>query len=185
MQRWTVWALCSVLAVAELAAVLAADPATPAPASSPSASPQASLTPCPVTEPNGNTPPPEATVAGRGAGGYGNEALWTALWMWDEGEIPVPLSHVLPDGSLGELKWSWFRYVPGRLSIEGRRLDAPAPPLRAHIPEGYGDRGFQPVGLIFPTGGCWEITGRVGTGSLSFVTLVVPPPSAATPEATP
>jgi len=55
---------------------------------------------------------------------------------------------------------------------EGRRLDEPASPLRAEIPAGYGDFGFQSSALIFPTPGCWEVTGHVGTASLTFVTLV-------------
>jgi hypothetical protein len=73
------------------------------------------------------------------------------------------------------MKWPWYRWVAGTLTIEGRRLDAPAPPLEAWIPDGYGDSGFQVSGITFPTDGCWEITGRVGEGSLTFVVLVVYP----------
>jgi hypothetical protein len=61
----------------------------------------------------------------------------------------------------------------GKLTIHGKRLDASAPPLRADIPEGYGDTGFQATGLIFPTEGCWEVTGKVGQTSVTFVTRVV------------
>lgn len=57
------------------------------------------------------------------------------------------------------------------LAIEGRRLDGPAGPIRAHISD-YGPIGFQPVGLMFASPGCWEITGRVADKTLSFVTLV-------------
>jgi len=57
--------------------------------------------------------------------------------------------------------------------MHGKRLDAPAPPLRAIIPEGYGDTGFQATGLIFPTEGCWEVTGEVGDTRVTFVTRVV------------
>jgi len=70
------------------------------------------------------------------------------------------------------MKWGWRRGVRGQLRIEGRRLDESAPPLRADIPAGYGDFGFQASALIFPTPGCWEVTGRVGAASLTFVTLV-------------
>jgi hypothetical protein len=147
---------------------------------------------CPVTRPNdvpypefGEVEPPSARDPDP-EGGYGNDALWTNLWMWGEGEVPVPSSHVLPDGSFGEMKWAWYRYVPGTLTIDGRRLDAPAPPLRASVPEGYGSTGFQVSGIIFPTEGCWEITGRVGDASLTFVTLVIPPPGMTVPpRATP
>jgi hypothetical protein len=53
-----------------------------------------------------------------------------------------------------------------------RRLDGPAPPLRADVPAGYGQAGFQASGVDFPTEGCWEVTGAVGGATLSFVTFV-------------
>ena len=56
---------------------------------------------------------------------------------------------------------------------QGRRLDGDAPALEASIPDGYGNTGFQATGLSFPTPGCWEVTGRVGEASLTFVTWVV------------
>lgn len=61
--------------------------------------------------------------------------------------------------------------------ITGHRLDAPAPPLPVVVlrgPEdGYGETGFHTGGLLFPSEGCWEVTGSVDTESLTFVTLVV------------
>ena len=79
----------------------------------------------------------------------------------------------LPDGSL-RMKFGWFRGqgVRGKLTIHGKRLDAPAPPLRARISEGMGETGFQATALIFPTEGCWEVTGEVGDARLTFVTRV-------------
>jgi hypothetical protein len=71
------------------------------------------------------------------------------------------------------MKFWWTRYIKGQLTIDGHRLDGSAPPLRAHIPAGYGDIGFQATGLIFPTPGCWEATGHVENGHLTFVTRVV------------
>jgi hypothetical protein len=65
------------------------------------------------------------------------------------------------------------RGISGRLSIQGRRLDASAPLLGAEVSDGYGDRGFQASGVIFPTEGCWEITGQVGTARLTFVNFVI------------
>lgn len=138
-----------------------------------------------MTVPNGEQPPPGANVFGRGEGGHGNGELWTNVWMWGEGEVLVPASHVGANGSFGMMKWSWYRHVPGTLAIEGRRLDAPARPLRADIPDGYGERGFQVSGLAFPSAGCWEITGRVGGASLRFVTRVVAPWGAGGAAATP
>jgi hypothetical protein len=33
--------------------------------------------------------------------------------------------------------------------------------------------GFQATSLVFPTPGCWEVTGRIGDKSLAFVIAVV------------
>jgi hypothetical protein len=139
---------------------------------SPSAPARASAAPdiaCEVTRPNGETPPGEAASPDV----HGNGALWT--WLWPEGTVvfePGGPGFVEPDGSLS-MKFGWWRGIRGRLRIEGRRLDTPARPLRAHIPSGYGDVGFQPTSLIFSTAGCWEVTGRVGDASLTFVTRVI------------
>ena len=130
------------------------------------ASPQLiDLPACPVTAPNGNTPPDETYAPEY----HGNGALFTMLWP--DGNILMGPHNVEPDGSLS-MKFGWVRGVAGKLAIEGRRLDADAPPLRADIPDGYGDSGFQVSALIFPTEGCWEVTGRVGDAALTFVTRV-------------
>jgi hypothetical protein len=71
------------------------------------------------------------------------------------------------------MKFPWERSVRGQLTIDGRRLDALAPPLRADIPCCYGDIGFQATALIFATPGCWEVTGHVGDANLTFITNVV------------
>jgi len=141
------------------------------------ASPKAPAS-CPITRPNGNHQPGDS-----GVGGYGNDDLWTNVYMWSmDGTVPVDGGHVLADGEFGDMKWAWWRYVPGKLTIEGRRLDGPARPLRAIVPDGYGNIGFQVSGLIFPTGGCWEVTGNVGDASLTFVTFVIPPPEPFVPH---
>ncbi|HEV8636801.1 MAG TPA: hypothetical protein VG370_21490 [Chloroflexota bacterium] len=124
---------------------------------------------CPVTVANASTPPGERASPSY----HGNGQLWTALWT--EGTVVFRSGgpgSTEPDGALG-MKWPWWRGVAGRLSIEGRRLDGPAPPLRAQIPDGYGESGFQATGLIFPAEGCWEVNGRAGAASLTFVTRVV------------
>ncbi|MBI5880090.1 MAG: hypothetical protein HZB53_20770 [Chloroflexi bacterium] len=121
---------------------------------------------CPVTAPNGKTPPGEQPSAAH----YGNEALVTVLWP--NGTVLVQADQVERDGTLG-MKFPWWRLMPGVLSIEGRRLDAVAPPLRAQITDGYGDRGLQATRLFFPAAGCWQVTGKLGDASLTFVTRVV------------
>jgi len=97
--------------------------------------------------------------------------------LWPEGTVvfrPGGPGSIEPDGSLA-MKFGWTRGegLRGKLKIHGRRLDASAPPLRASIPDGYGDTGFQATALIFPTEGCWEVTGEVGETRLTFVTRVV------------
>lgn len=123
---------------------------------------------CPVTAPNGR-----GRAGQRGGGNHGNEALATSLWTAGRVDFrPGGPGCVEPNGYLG-MKWPWWRSVRGALTIEGRRLDGSAGPLRASIPKGYGETGFQSTGLLFAGPGCWEVTGRVGDASLSFVTLVV------------
>jgi hypothetical protein len=126
--------------------------------------------PCAVTRPKGTAPPVDLDP-----GWYGNGALATQLWMWGEGTVVIPPDLVQRDQALGPLKWAWYRHHRGDLSVEGRRLDAPAPPLRADVSAGYGDAGFQPVALTFPTAGCWEVTGRVGDARLTLVAPVAAP----------
>ena len=60
----------------------------------------------------------------------------------------------------------------GDLAIVTRRLDATTAPLPADVPGGYGDTGFQVSGLNFPAAGCWEVSGRVGGNTLTFVVNV-------------
>ena len=74
------------------------------------------------------------------------------------------------DGSI-DAKFGWWRAGSGKIKISGRRLDASAPPLRAHVPDGYGP-GFQATGLTFPTTGCWRVTGRYLESQISFTLLV-------------
>lgn len=85
--------------------------------------------------------------------------------------MDIPPDAVEANGTLG-IKVFWWRGVTGRLTVVGQRLDAPAPPLRVRIPEGYGDSGFQSTGYYFPTEGCWEVTGSVGSDELTIVTVV-------------
>ncbi len=123
----------------------------------------AAVDPCPITHPNGSKPPGPTF----GAEFHGNGSIWVGLWHSN-----VVVWNAQPDGSV-ETKFGWWRGVPGTLRIEGHRLDAPAPSLIGHVPNGYGDSGFQASGITFPSEGCWQVTGRVGEASLTFVTLVL------------
>jgi len=125
--------------------------------------------PCPVTRPNGNLPPGE--TARSGSRYLGNGALWTVLYA--NPFRPRP-EDVRADGSI-EIKVPWWRGVVGRLTIAGRRLDGDAPPASAWIPTGYGRTGFQSTAVTYPTPGCWEVTGRAGGASLTFISLILKP----------
>ena len=125
---------------------------------------------CAVTAPNGVAAAADETPTARS---YGNPHV--SVLLWPEGTVVFRAGghgFLTRSEALG-MKFGWQRGVTGRLTIDGRRLDAPASPLRAEVPGGYGDRGFQATYLIFPTPGCWEVTGRVGEASVTFVTRVV------------
>lgn len=123
---------------------------------------------CPVSRPNGGHP------AGQPPGRWyhGTGGLWT--FLWPNGTAPIPHGNVQRNGWL-YLKFPWWRGPGshGNVTIHGRRLDKPAPPLQADVPDGYGDRGFQASAILFPTVGCWQVTGRAGRGTLTMVLRVV------------
>ena len=103
---------------------------------------------------------------------YGNGSLWVGA-LWPNGDVIMTRDDVGPDGRLG-MKFGWYRLTNGYLTITGRRLDAPAPPASGlTFPGGYGLTGFNASGVIFPTEGCWQVTGRVGRVALTFVTFVI------------
>ena len=123
---------------------------------------------CSVTKPNGYTPRAEPTARNR----HGNKALSTVLNP--EGTVEFRSGgpgFVLPDGSL-MMKFPWWKETQDKLTITGRRLDAPAPPLRADV-GASDDFHMVPTYIIFPTIGCWEVTGKAGNATLTFVTRVV------------
>jgi hypothetical protein len=114
---------------------------------------------------------------GRDGFNYGNARLRAHL-NWKDGRLRAgtfpdggSIATINPDGTIWA-KQGWWRGLPGVLRVTGRRLDAPAPPLRADIRGGYGTQGFIPVGLTFPTVGCWRVTGRLGPASLTYVVRV-------------
>jgi hypothetical protein len=126
--------------------------------------------PCAVTPPNGKGPPPQNLNHF-----YGNDSL--AVDLWPDGTIvfkPDGGGFVKRDGSLG-MKFAWWRGVRGELTIDGRRLDKSiaARPRAESQPDTSPEVGWLPPCLIFPTPGCWEMTGRIGAASLTFVTQVV------------
>jgi hypothetical protein len=124
---------------------------------------------CPVTVANGSVPPGEGP-SGDVPQYHGNGALWTALPAF--GVVVARPDEVGKKGDV-DMKFGWWRGVKGRLTISGHRLDGAAGPVKAEIPGGYTATGFQATGIDFPTEGCWEVTGSVGTSHLTFVVIVV------------
>jgi hypothetical protein len=128
-----------------------------------------------VTIPNGHGPPGEQpSPKFHGAG-----ALWTVLppdGIDNGGEAE-------PDGSTSQ-KYPWWTVgTTGQLTIQGRRLDTRAPPLRARLNSGAPETGFAEVpdgrfwasSINFPTEGCWQVTGTVGHARLTFVVFKATP----------
>lgn len=121
---------------------------------------------CPVTLPSAKPPFKDFN--------YGNRYLGVALWRHGRlvasrgGQTWGQVTH---NGSISA-KVGWWRGVAGRLTVQGERLDASAPPLRSWVPAGYGSRGFQVTDLRFPTVGCWWVVGSVAGHDLEFVVRV-------------
>jgi len=135
---------------------------------------------CPVTHgPNPPfTPPPPYSQDFTGEFWYGTDDLWTSIptsGVWSS------LPHN-PDGYTQKVFWwregySWTEEPEPQLSVTGRRLDAPAPPLhvsRATNAFAADIGSAMLVGVDFLTLGCWEITGHYADSELSFVVWAAP-----------
>ncbi len=172
------------------AAAPATPTSTPAPTAVPTATPAGTPTAtrevvalnppasCPVTlPPDPPFTPPSGARPYAGEFWYGTEALWTRL----RADGTWQMAH--RDGAYFDKSFWWRRGYDWRaepepaLTVTGRRLDAPAPPLAAsRATNGFhGDLGsFMLVGVGLPAPGCWEITGRIAGTELSFVVWVGP-----------
>lgn len=179
MQRWPIFLL--IITLASLFA--ACGPA----GSQAMASAGAAITPddlasCPVTRSSDPPfiPPPSYRQDGPSSDQfwYGTDSLWTAL---PEGGVWSALPHN-PEGYTQKLFWwrkgySWREEPEPKLAVTGRRLDAPAPPLKASKATNAFAEDIQSamlVGVDFPAPGCWEISGSYAGSNLSFVVFVAP-----------
>jgi hypothetical protein len=124
---------------------------------------------CPVTLPQ---------RPGASGFNYGNARLRAVIWPHGHlvaGMLPDggSFATINRDGSI-TAKLGWLRGIPGRLTIRGRRLGATAPRLRSRVPpaRSYGPTGFIPTFVIFPTTGCWKVTGKQASAQITFVVKV-------------
>lgn len=101
---------------------------------------------------------------------HGNTKLWTALWPG--GVIKADPDHMDKDGFI-HVTFGAVARVSGRLSIQGRRLDASARRLGLRSRAAMATVASRLVGVSFPAGGCWEIIGQVGAARLTLVNFVI------------
>ena len=199
MQRWHPFLLIGSLALLLAACAQAAPLSVGAQSADPTAAPEVSAMPgtdvsansavvpndppdtCPVTpppDPPFTPPPPYPQTAGEGYSWYGTDSLWMAV---PKDGVWSALPHN-PEGYTQKVFWWSKGYslkdeLEPQLSVAGRRLDAPAPPLNVSraTNASAGDIGTAMlVGVDFPMLGCWEIMGIYKGHELSFVVWVAP-----------
>jgi hypothetical protein len=155
----------------------------PAPESTPTSSAIAgagSRSNCPVTRPPATpfVPPAEySAIPPAGQFWYGTPELWTML---EDGGVWNSLPQT-PTGYTQKLMWWRQGYrmeaepMPD-LTVTGRRLDAPAPPLvvspASNASSEFGESML--LGAEIPCLGCWEITGHYHGRQLSYTVWVEP-----------
>lgn len=125
---------------------------------------------CPVTMPDRpGFVPPEPWHADPSTGvWYGTESLWTSLPA--DGDYPprkaVFWSANFPGGALEpqpDLEVGWRR-----LDVDRPSIVAGAPGTNAHTPE---DGWFMIAGIDPDEPGCWEVTARYKSATLTYVYL--------------
>jgi hypothetical protein len=131
---------------------------------------------CPVTLPNG-------VLAGhdnvKAPYSHGNTRLSVGVPWAGFGLRPDGVTTFKPGGpgfetrkGLLGMRFDWQLEPPSALQVEGRRLDATAPPLIVEL-DGTDDLFLRRSILLFPSPGCWEVTARTNLARVTFVTKVV------------
>ena len=133
---------------------------------------------CPVTTPPepAFVPPSPYRNAGSDRAFYvGTAKLWVLVHAGPWRGLPL-----WPEGYRQKIVW-WSEGYQAKddptpaISITGRRLDAPSPPMIVTGANGsWTTEDFIMSGVNFPTAGCWEVTGRLRGGEAKFVVLVEP-----------
>ena len=118
---------------------------------------------------------------------YANKdrTIWATFWGWDfvrrgpdkPDPDPCPSPEVVC--YMPGQKVLWYKPSDHLLSVTGRRIDGPAPPLVSDISRDPRPRGpIQPSRVYFPAAGCWEVHANAGSSELRFVVLVADAPRA-------
>lgn len=119
---------------------------------------------------------PEAVVgwANLGDGVIGEHDLWVRR---DQADEAVPTFDM--ESGHWRLKFPWYRVRPGRLRIEGQRVDGSGG-FEADIPRrgAYADTGTLVTVLVFSNEGCWRVVGRLRQSKVVFYVEVGTPLSA-------
>jgi hypothetical protein len=129
---------------------------------------------CPVTRPPARPLVPPAPYPRRPPALYGDVSWYGTdrLWTWLDADGTGRRS----DKSFWWREgYDWRTETSPRLLVTARRLDAAAPPVTiSDATNGFREDigAFMLIGLDFPTGGCWEVTGRYGGDRLSYVVRV-------------
>jgi hypothetical protein len=133
---------------------------------------------CPVTpapSPAFVPPSPYRSAGSERAFYVGTAKLWVLVYAGPWRGLPV-----WPEGYRQKLAWWSEGYVAKAdptpaISITGRRLDGPAPPMLVTGANGsWTTEDFIMSGVNFPTVGCWEVTGRFRGAEAKFVVLIEP-----------
>jgi hypothetical protein len=135
-------------------------------------------------------PSPYPTEVSADSFWFGTEKLWTELlvdgtWkglpVWTaEEQAENEDDSYRPTGPAFRNKLVWWHEgydwrTDDPLTVTGKRLDAPAPPLYGRASNGWTNDSHHPfmiAGIFIPTVGCWQITGNYKGDSLSFVVAV-------------
>jgi hypothetical protein len=143
---------------------------------------------CPITQPPSERfvpPDPYPTFHATGTFWLGSEKLWTlrdtdGLWQGLRTiDADSGFTHeIYRDKVFWWRKgYDWRTENPPQLKVNGKWLDAPAPPLYADPAQpAFIKLPAMVTGIDIPTGGCWEITGDYQGDKVAFVVWLFPNP---------
>lgn len=137
---------------------------------------------CPISKMGDGaySPPPPFDPSGPDAAEFwfGSASLWTLLptdGVWRQ--LPLDASGYTQKTFWWREGYDWQAEPLPKLTVTGKRLDAPAAALSASAATNGNEarlQSFMLVGVQFPTSGCWQVTGHYGGSDLSYVVWIEP-----------